>query len=98
MKSVRFLSVASDELIDAATYYDEQALGLGDKFLDRVDSAVSQLKEQPEIWPLINQNIHRRLIRQFPFALLYRIQGDEVIILAVMHLKRNPRYWIDRHQ
>ncbi|PJA54115.1 MAG: plasmid stabilization protein [Candidatus Marinimicrobia bacterium CG_4_9_14_3_um_filter_48_9] len=98
MKSIRFLSIASQELIDAATYYDEQAQGLGEKFLNRVQSAVAQLELQPEVWPLINSNIHRMLIRQFPFALLYRIEENEVIVLAVMHLKREPKYWVNRCQ
>ena len=35
-------------------------------------------------------------VRRFPFALLYKISGDEVVILAVMHLKRHPSYWRDR--
>jgi hypothetical protein len=39
-------------------------------------------------------SIRRRLIRRFPYALLYRVKPTEVRILAVMNLKRRPAYWV----
>jgi hypothetical protein len=45
---------------------------------------------------VIRNNIRRRLIHRFPYALLYRIDPEEVIIQATMHLHRHPDYWIDR--
>ncbi len=32
-------------------------------------------------------------MRRFPYGLIYRIQSDRVVIVAVMHLKRRPFYW-----
>jgi hypothetical protein len=40
--------------------------------------------------------IRRRLIRRFPYALLYRVKTTEVRILAVMNLKRRPAHWVGR--
>jgi plasmid stabilization system protein ParE len=96
MKAIRFLRSAELEMLDAARYYELQAPGLGDKFLDKVDSAVRDISEHPERWPVIRNNIRRRLIHRFPYALLYRIDPEEVIIQATMHLHRHPDYWIDR--
>jgi hypothetical protein len=33
---------------------------------------------------------------RFPYGLIYSIDGDTVVIVAVAHLHRRPRFWIDR--
>ncbi len=33
---------------------------------------------------------------RFPFGLVYGLNGDTVVIVAVAHLHREPRYWSDR--
>ncbi len=96
MKSVRFLRPAELEMLDAARYYELQASGLGGDFLDKIDSAVQDIGMHPERWPVIRFNIRRRLIHRFPYALLYRIDPEEIVIQAIMHLHRRPDYWIDR--
>lgn len=96
MKAVRFLLPAEQEVLDAARYYELQAPGLGDDFLDRIHSAVEDIATAPERWPVLCFDIRRRLIHRFPYGLLYRINPDEIIILATMHLHRHPSYWISR--
>lgn len=55
-----------------------------------------EIVRYPEAGPVIRGSIRRRLIRRFPYALLYRVRATEVRILAVMNLKRRPAYWVDR--
>jgi plasmid stabilization system protein ParE len=96
MKPVRFLRPAELEMLDAARYYELQAPGLGDDFLNKIDSAVQDIGRHPERWPIIQSNIRRRLVHRFPYALLYRVDPEEVVIQATMHLHRHPEYWINR--
>lgn len=96
MKPVRFLRPAELELLDAAQYYEMQARGLGSEFLDKIDAAILDIREAPERWPIIRSSIRRRLVHRFPYALLYRVEPDEIIIQATMHLRRRPDYWIGR--
>jgi plasmid stabilization system protein ParE len=96
MKAVRFLIPAETEMLEAARYYEQQAPGLGVDFLDKIDSAVRDIGEDPERWPVLRLQIRRRLIHRFPYGLLYRVDPDEIIILAIMHLHRHPDYWIGR--
>lgn len=42
------------------------------------------------------EDIRRVMFNRFPFALVYRVDGDEILILAVMHERRRPNYWQDR--
>ncbi|MDD5673245.1 MAG: type II toxin-antitoxin system RelE/ParE family toxin [Chitinivibrionales bacterium] len=96
MKPVRLLHTAELEMLDAARYYELQAPGLGIDYLDKIDSAIHDVEENPEQWPTIRFNIRRRLVHRFPYGLLYRIDTEEIIVLAVMHLRRHPDYWISR--
>jgi toxin ParE1/3/4 len=96
MKTVRFLLPAEMEMFDAARYYEDQATGLGKDFLDKIELAVRDIGEHPVTRPVVRENIRQRLIHRFPFGLLYRVDPDEVIVLAVMHLRRHPDYWLDR--
>ena len=35
-------------------------------------------------------------LRKFRFSLLYSIEKDSLLILAVAHHSRRPRYWVHR--
>ena len=96
IKTVRLLPPAEQELFDAARYYELQASGLGQDFLDKVKLALQDLASSTEQWPIVKDDIRRRLIRRFPYSLLYRIDPDEIAILAVMHQRRHPSYWLSR--
>ena len=96
MKIVRFLKPAEQEMLNAARYYELQSPSLGEDFLVKIESAIHDIAENPERWPIIHSYTRRRMIHRFPYALLYRIDPEEVVILAVSHLRRNPIYWLER--
>lgn len=94
--NVRFLGPAEREMLEAAIYYEIQVENLGENFLDIIEAAVAEIAENPKTWPDIEQGIRRRLVRRFPYAVLYAIHENEIIIVAVMHQKQKPHYWMDR--
>lgn len=96
MNRVVFLDPAEEEMLEAAAYYEDRASGLGDHFITEVQHAVQRIIENPESSRLLKGNVRRRLLRRFPFGILYRIEADKIIIVAVMHLRRRPGYWADR--
>jgi toxin ParE2 len=93
---VRFHRLARDEMIDAALYYDSRTPGLGDRFLTAVEDALESLKSFPESGAPSNAGTRTRLVRKFPFGVVYQIHADEIYIVAVAHLSRRPDYWVDR--
>ena len=92
----RFLLPAEEEMLSAAMYYESQAPGLGRDFLEKIEAAVQDLSESPERWPVVLAQVRRRLTRRFPYGVYYRIDPDEIVILAVADLRRRPNYWIGR--
>jgi len=93
---VVFLEPAEEEMLEAATYYENQALGLGQDFLAQVQRAVDLIVENPRSGGVMRGEIRRRLVPRFPFGILYHIDPAEIVVIAVMHLRRRPGYWMDR--
>ena len=83
-------------MAQAAQYYNSKVPNLGAEFLYEVKKAVKRLEADPEATQKVRGDVRRRLIRRFPFGILYRIDPEEILILAVMHLARHPDYWSGR--
>jgi plasmid stabilization system protein ParE len=93
---VRFLTLAQQELDDAVDWYNEQVDGLGQEFLDELDRAVRRSVLFPVSCPEIEPGLRRCLLARFPYGLIYGIEGETIVVVAVAHLHRRPRYWTDR--
>lgn len=91
-----FHELAEQELIEAASYYDAQRPGLGSTFLDEVERAISEVRENPEAAPLINRLVRRKLVRRFSYSLMYSVQPTGIHILAIANQRRRPFYWRGR--
>lgn len=93
---VTFLALAQQELDGAVAWYNEQAAGVGQEFLDELDRAVRRAATFPMSCPEIESGVRRCLLARFPYGLIYGIDGDTIVVIAVAHLHREPRYWVDR--
>jgi len=94
--NVSFNALAEQELNDAARYYALESPALGAAFLAEVRRCCDGIVEHPEAGQIALGSIRRRLLRRFPYAILYTIRPDVVRVLAVMNLKRRPAYWAGR--
>jgi len=95
-RNVSYHHLAEIELNEAAEYYDRESPGLGVTFLKEVERAVEHILELPEGSPRVTRTVRRKLLRRFPYGILYSLRPNEVRILAIMNQKRRPFYWRDR--
>ena len=93
---IRFLSIARRELDDAFTWYENQSAGLGYEFLDDLDRVVRRIKSYPDSCVELAHGLRRAVLSRFPYGLIYGQEPDSIVIVAVAHLHREPRYWINR--
>ena len=84
------------EYREAALFYDTRRSGLGAAFTLEVEAALARILEAPERWRVIEQDVRRCLTHTFPYGILYTIEAESILIVAVMHLRRRPGYWRDR--
>lgn len=93
---LRFLILAQRELDDAVTWYNEQAAGSGQEFLDELDRVVRRAVTFPMSCPEIEPGVRRCLLARFPYGLIYGVDRKTIVVVAVAHLHREPRYWVGR--
>lgn len=87
---------ALSEFQAAAIYYETQQTGLGARFIAAVQVAIDHIVVSPQSWRMLEADVHRYLTRVFPYAVLYTVENDFVLIVAVMHCHREPGYWQHR--
>lgn len=88
--------LAKSELTEIINYYEDIKVGLGEDFYHELFNAIIRIKEFPEAWQKISDNTRRCLLFRFPFGIIYQIIDNEIFILAVMHLNKDPNYWKNR--
>ncbi len=87
---------AEKELEEVENYYNSISSALGDQFSAEIESAIARILKFPISWQSLSKRVRRRRLTPFPYGLVYRVKVGEIRILAVMHLHRDPNYWIDR--
>lgn len=94
---LEFHPEALEEFDDAAHYYADCQEGLDLRFVAAVESAIRRILDAPERWRIFAGDVRRCLTNIFPYAILYTIEPEGyVLIIAVMHCRREPGYW--RHR
>jgi toxin ParE1/3/4 len=91
-----FYPDAKAEFFAAINYYESVEPGLGFDFSVEIFSTIQNAMDYPNAWPVLEGEVRRCLVNRFPYGVLYSIEADEIYILAVMHLHRDPDYWKDR--
>jgi plasmid stabilization system protein ParE len=97
-RTLRIDRGAEADLLEAYVWYEDQELGLGVRFLDEVDATIQRILENPTIYPLVHRTTRRALVRTFPYAVYYQIQGDLTVVLACVHGSRSAQTWRRRLQ
>lgn len=90
---VRLRPEAERDLVEAASWYEEQQSGLGHRFLDEVLKAFSAIGERPSLYPIVHRDTRRSLIHRFPFGVYYRVEHEVVVVIAIIHGSRDPGNW-----
>ena len=84
------------ELVEAISFYESRAEGLGGDLFEEVRRVWEMIRENPEVAPEFDAPYRRYVCRRFPFSVVYRPLPEHVRVLAVMHQRRRPGYWKDR--
>ena len=96
MTPVHFHPQAELEMLEAAVWYEGEQQGLGKRFLDLVREAIASLSVNPSIHKIVEGDVRRKLVNTFPYGVLFRELSDCIVIIAVMHLHREPGNWRER--
>ena len=93
---ISFLEPAQLELDEAVNYYNYEEAGLGEVFLSEILKTFDRIGKFPDAWQPLSRQTRRCQTRRFPFGVIYKIEEENILIVAIAHLHRNPEYWKDR--
>jgi toxin ParE1/3/4 len=88
---------AEREANEAYDWYEEREPGLGGKFRNAIKRGIDSISTNPLRYPVVfGTRVRHAVIRDFPFRIIFSIEGESLVILAIFHDSRNPMMWHDR--
>ena len=95
MTAYRLVAEPRADLEVAATFdwYENEETGLGQEFLDELRAAYDRIADGPLAYQDIRSGIRRGLLRRFPYAVYFAVVDEVVVVLAVLHIARDPAEW-----
>ena len=89
---------AEEEFREAVWWYGNQQQGLDLEFVRCIDEAIQKIKRDPGLYPIEFEKYRKKVVRRFPFMILYEIGEDNIYILAVFHSRRNQEQFRSRNK
>ena len=96
MTRIVLATLAVQELTDAATYYEIKQPGLGAEFRETVRQSLLRISKYPSAYPLERPQIRKCVLGRFPYNILYTVEKDLVLVIAIAHQHQRPNHWIER--
>lgn len=81
---------AKAEIIEAYLYYEEKRTGLGEEFLEHLDTYFERIVANPKHFPQKRKPYREAFIKRFPFLIIYEIEKNKIIIYSVFNTWQNP--------
>lgn len=89
--SLRFVPEVEEDVVAGYVWYETKAPRFGEEFLRLVYACASEIPQNPLLYPEVHDNFRRRLLRRFPYAIYFMIEGNTVIVFGLFHCARDPR-------
>jgi plasmid stabilization system protein ParE len=96
MKPLRYHEAAEEELLNEIGYLELRAQGLGRRFFAEIRRTENRIVQFPESAQEIRPGIRKSILRTFQYSLIYSVEPEEILVLAVAHQRRRPGYWAGR--
>jgi hypothetical protein len=87
---------AEAEIALAAEWYGQRDVGIRDAFMAATAASLTAIESNPLQYQRVRGEIRRAMIGRFPYALLYSVSGNDVVVTVCFHCQHDPRYWQNR--
>ena len=94
--NITFLAPAEAELLDAVDFYNSQSEGLGYEFAAEIKRTIERIVRYPEAWVQLSKRTRRCRTNRFPYGVIYQVRNETLLVVAIMHLSRDPHTWRGR--
>ena len=91
-----FRRAARAEFDDAADWYEQRRTGRGTAFATAVQKVLDRIAAQPQFYPVALDDVREAMVSGFPYCVYYREELGQILVLAVIHMARDPSIWQGR--
>lgn len=84
---------AEIQIVAAYSWYENKQTNLGDDFLLSIEDSLKAIEKDPQAFQLKHKNVRAVYAKHFPYGIFYLISNNDIIVIAVFHLSRNPKLW-----
>ena len=90
--SVIFHPEAEKEYLESIIWYENNLIGLGQKFIEDIEKSIERILTLPLLFPIKKGNLREAVVKKFPYVIVFEIAktSQEIRILSVYHTSRNP--------
>jgi toxin ParE1/3/4 len=94
----RFHPAAEAELLAAIDWYAARDTDVATELASVVRDALVLIAQVPDAWPTWpgREDLRVRVLRRFPFSIIYALAAEAIVVVAVAHHRRRPGYWLRR--
>jgi len=93
---IEFRSIAESELAEALAWYAARSNGTACRFLSRIEFVLETVAETPDRYPEVGDELRRAPVGGFPDAIYYGVAMSTVVVVGIVHGRRDPRIWRSR--
>jgi plasmid stabilization system protein ParE len=86
---------AAEEIEQTTAFYKKQQVGLEKRFIEDLENGIEKVCAHPLRYKIVEDDV-RKWLAHFPYLLIYQLQSEQVEIIALMHLRKQPDYWKNR--
>ena len=91
-----FRRAVGRDLAAAYAWYEEQRAELGEQFIAEVTASFDAIEEFPNVFATVHGDVRRAIVSRFPYAIFYRVEPRQIVVLTVLHTARDPKLWPKR--
>lgn len=91
--AIKIDSAARDEFDEALDWYAERSTGAAIGFAAEIDAAIEKIAAAPGRFPKTFADCQTCSVKRYPYCVVFYRNDDEIVIVAIAHVKRRSGYW-----
>ncbi len=95
-RTIEFLRGARVDFDESFDWYAQRSVGAAIGFTSAVDDAIEKVVADPGRFPSTQGGCQYCSLSRYPFRVVFRVEPQQLTVVAIAHAKRRPGYWRDR--
>jgi plasmid stabilization system protein ParE len=95
-RTLLFRREVAGDLAAAIVWYRNNRPGLDEDFQREFDATLAAIEQNPLQYQIVEHGMRRAMLHGFPYAVMYSVSEEQILIVGCRHSRRNPAEWKKR--